>query len=167
MTDELLAIDCRHLTHRYGHFTAVADVSLQVRQGETLGLLGTNVPANPQYEPATPTTGMNDPTGDARYPVIGGNDVPRLDLTGGSLGLANGTLTAAIHVSNLSNAAIQNAFTAVPGALPERVGSKGKQRWLLPLGLSLEIGNEVTVYLRVRKSIFRTVLRSAATSRCC
>jgi ABC-2 type transport system ATP-binding protein len=37
-----LAVDCRHLTHRYGHFTAVDDLSLQVRAGETLGLLGPN-----------------------------------------------------------------------------------------------------------------------------
>ena len=36
------AIDCRHLTHRYGDFTAVADVSLQVDVGETVGLLGPN-----------------------------------------------------------------------------------------------------------------------------
>src|SRR4029078_5830229 len=37
-----LAIDCRHLTHRYGQFTAVDDLSLQVRCGETVGLLGPN-----------------------------------------------------------------------------------------------------------------------------
>src|SRR5438874_918884 len=37
-----LAIDCAHLTHRYGHFTAVDDLSLQVRCGETVGLLGPN-----------------------------------------------------------------------------------------------------------------------------
>lgn len=36
------AIDCRHLTHRYGDFTAVDDFSLQVQTGETLGLLGPN-----------------------------------------------------------------------------------------------------------------------------
>ncbi|MEN3221532.1 ATP-binding cassette domain-containing protein [Mycolicibacterium porcinum] len=36
------AIDCRHLTHRYGTFTAVDDLTLQVRRGETLGLLGPN-----------------------------------------------------------------------------------------------------------------------------
>lgn len=41
-TDDLLAVDCRGLTHRYGQFTAVEEVSLQVRQGETLGLLGPN-----------------------------------------------------------------------------------------------------------------------------
>ena len=36
------AIDCSHLTHRYGNFTAVADLSLTVRCGETVGLLGPN-----------------------------------------------------------------------------------------------------------------------------
>jgi ABC-2 type transport system ATP-binding protein len=36
------AIDCRHLTYRYGQFTAVDDLTLQVRPGETLGLLGPN-----------------------------------------------------------------------------------------------------------------------------
>ncbi|ORB27000.1 ATP-binding cassette domain-containing protein [Mycolicibacterium parafortuitum] len=37
-----LAIDCRNLTHRYGDFTAVDDLTLQVRAGETMGLLGPN-----------------------------------------------------------------------------------------------------------------------------
>jgi len=37
-----LAIDGRHLTYRYGQFTAVDDVTLQVRPGETMGLLGPN-----------------------------------------------------------------------------------------------------------------------------
>jgi ABC-2 type transport system ATP-binding protein len=37
-----MAIDCRNLTFRYGHFTAVDDVTLQVRPGETMGLLGPN-----------------------------------------------------------------------------------------------------------------------------
>ena len=37
-----LAIDCRRLTHRYGDFTAVDDLDLQVQAGETLGLLGPN-----------------------------------------------------------------------------------------------------------------------------
>jgi ABC-2 type transport system ATP-binding protein len=37
-----LAVDARHLTHRYNHFTAVDDVTLQVRPGETMGLLGPN-----------------------------------------------------------------------------------------------------------------------------
>lgn len=36
------AIDCKHLTHRYGTFTAVDDLTLQVHRGETMGLLGPN-----------------------------------------------------------------------------------------------------------------------------
>jgi ABC-2 type transport system ATP-binding protein len=36
------AIDCQHLTHRYGDFTAVDDLSLDVHAGETMGLLGPN-----------------------------------------------------------------------------------------------------------------------------
>lgn len=36
------AIDCQNLTHRYGDFTAVDDLTLQVQAGETLGLLGPN-----------------------------------------------------------------------------------------------------------------------------
>lgn len=43
-----LAIDCRHLTHRYGDFTAVDDLTLAVKPGETLGLLGPNGRARPQ-----------------------------------------------------------------------------------------------------------------------
>jgi len=37
-----LAVDCRHLTHRYADFIAVDDFTLQVRSGETMGLLGPN-----------------------------------------------------------------------------------------------------------------------------
>jgi ABC-2 type transport system ATP-binding protein len=37
-----MAIDCKHLTYRYGQFTAVDDVTLHVRPGETMGLLGPN-----------------------------------------------------------------------------------------------------------------------------
>ncbi len=41
-TPRELAIDCRRLTHRYGDFTAVDDLTLQVLSGETVGLLGPN-----------------------------------------------------------------------------------------------------------------------------
>lgn len=37
-----MAIDGRHLTYRYGQLTAVDDVTLHVRPGETMGLLGPN-----------------------------------------------------------------------------------------------------------------------------
>ncbi|MCV7194400.1 ATP-binding cassette domain-containing protein [Mycolicibacterium brumae] len=36
------AVDCRGLTHRYGDFTAVDDLTLRVEVGETFGLLGPN-----------------------------------------------------------------------------------------------------------------------------
>ncbi|MEY8018615.1 ATP-binding cassette domain-containing protein [Mycobacterium servetii] len=39
---DIMAIDCRNLTCRYGDFTAVDGLSLQVRPGETMGLLGPN-----------------------------------------------------------------------------------------------------------------------------
>jgi ABC-2 type transport system ATP-binding protein len=37
-----MAVDARNLTYRYGSFTAVDDVTLLVRPGETMGLLGPN-----------------------------------------------------------------------------------------------------------------------------
>ena len=37
-----MAVDGRNLTYRYGRFTAVDDVTLQVRPGETMGVLGPN-----------------------------------------------------------------------------------------------------------------------------
>ncbi|MCW2514574.1 MAG: ABC-type multidrug transport system, ATPase component [Mycobacterium sp.] len=36
------AIECLHLSHRYGDFTAVDDLNLEVHAGETMGLLGPN-----------------------------------------------------------------------------------------------------------------------------
>lgn len=37
-----MAIDCAHLTYRYGQHTAVDDVTFAVEPGETVGLLGPN-----------------------------------------------------------------------------------------------------------------------------
>src|SRR6202035_1366158 len=37
-----MAVDARNLSYRYGSFTAVDDVTLLVRPGETMGLLGPN-----------------------------------------------------------------------------------------------------------------------------
>ncbi len=42
MTTTPPAIECRRLTHRYGQFTAVHELDLQVSTGETVGLLGPN-----------------------------------------------------------------------------------------------------------------------------
>ena len=44
-----LAIDCQHLTHRYGQFTAVDDLSLQVRCGETVGCSAPTEPVRPLW----------------------------------------------------------------------------------------------------------------------
>jgi ABC-2 type transport system ATP-binding protein len=38
----LLAIDVKHLTKRFGDFTAISDLSFSVRNGETFGFLGPN-----------------------------------------------------------------------------------------------------------------------------
>lgn len=40
--DQELAIEARHLTMRFGDFTAVKDVNLEVHQGEIFGFLGSN-----------------------------------------------------------------------------------------------------------------------------
>jgi len=40
--DSDIAVSCRHLTKRFGDFTATDDVSFEVRKGEIFGLLGPN-----------------------------------------------------------------------------------------------------------------------------
>jgi ABC-2 type transport system ATP-binding protein len=40
--DHAIAVSCRHLTRRFGAFTATDDVSFDVKQGEIFGLLGPN-----------------------------------------------------------------------------------------------------------------------------
>ena len=46
MTDTLLR--ATHVTRRFGAFTAVDDVSMQLQPGEVVGLLGANEPARPR-----------------------------------------------------------------------------------------------------------------------
>lgn len=74
--------------------------------------------STPNYQSATPTTGMSDPTGDGKYPVIGGTNLPALDLTGNKLDLSsdNSTLTVTMNVNSLSTTDIDNAFTTIPAA---------------------------------------------------
>jgi len=60
---------------------------------------------------------MSDPGGDALYPVIGGTNVPGLDLTGNKLSLsASGTLTVTMKVADLSARGVAAAAAAVTGA---------------------------------------------------
>ena len=41
-TNEQLAISAEHMVRRFGHFTAVDDVSFQLKKGEIFGFLGPN-----------------------------------------------------------------------------------------------------------------------------
>ena len=85
--------------------------------GPGLGPNGADLPTNSQYETAVPQTGMSEPAGRALYPVIGGTNVPAMDLLSNQLALSgdNSTLTVTMNVNDLSSNAISNAFTTVPG----------------------------------------------------
>jgi len=125
---------------------AGAGVITMARQTTGLGLLGTSVPAacsgpspcpwslsTPNYQSSTPTTGMSDPTGDGKYPVIGGTNLPGMDLTGNALSLSNSssTLTVTMKAADLSSAALANVFnpaTGVPGSSVVTYVT----RWLMP-----------------------------------
>ena len=65
---------------------------------------------------SAPATGISDPSGDARYPVVGGSEVSGMDLLGTSLKLDTTakTLTVTDRVLDLSNPAATVA--QVPGA---------------------------------------------------
>ena len=79
------------------------------RQAAGPGLFG-----KPVSGPAdTARPGINDPSGDALYPVIGGSDVNGFDILGTSLALKGGTLTVTTKVVDLSAPALTAA--AVPG----------------------------------------------------
>ena len=71
---------------------------------------------------STPVARLADSSGDARYPVIGGADVPGMDILGSSLALSGHTLTVTTKVVDLSN----------PGATAAAVGGPYLQyvtRW--------------------------------------
>lgn len=82
------------------------------RQTSGMGLYGkpVNGPSN------APATGLADPVGDARYPVIGGSEVTGMDLLGTSLRLdpAAKTVTITDKVLDLANPAATS--TQIPGA---------------------------------------------------
>ena len=109
---------------------AGAGVITIARQTSGPGLAGTDVPVNPQYESATPTSGMSKTNADALYPVIGGTNVPGLDLTASKLALSSdaSSLTVTMKVSDLSGGALQNAFSTVPGT----TSLSYVTRWLMP-----------------------------------
>jgi hypothetical protein len=88
------------------------------RQDSGPGLYGTAVSTRPNEPTAAPTTQMTDPSGDARYPVIGGANIPGMDLVRDGLALsANGqTVRVTMKIADLSAAALQSAASAVTGS---------------------------------------------------
>jgi hypothetical protein len=88
---------------------AGAGVITVARQSSGLGLYGTAVsgPSNALV------TGIADPAGDARFPVIGGQNVPGFDLLESRLSLLNGRLNVTLKVADLAHPA--STAAQVPG----------------------------------------------------
>jgi hypothetical protein len=80
---------------------AGAGVITVARQSSGPGLFGTNVsgPSN------AATTGINGNFGDALFPVIGGTNVPGMDILSNSTSLSGNTLTLTTKIVDLSNPA--------------------------------------------------------------
>jgi hypothetical protein len=78
---------------------AGAGVITVARQSSGPGLFSTNVfgPSN------APTTGISDNFGDALYPVIGGTNVPGMDILSNSISLSGNILTVTTRIVDLSN----------------------------------------------------------------
>jgi hypothetical protein len=89
---------------------AGAGVITIAQQTNGPGLFGTNIsgPSN------SPSSGLSDPSGDALYPVIGGTNVPGMDILSSQLSLSSQTLTVTARVADLTNPALTAA--RVPGA---------------------------------------------------
>jgi hypothetical protein len=71
------------------------------RQSSGTGLNGTSVSGTAN----APVGGISDPPGDALYPVIGGTNVPGMDILSSALNLSGNTLTVANKIVDLSNPA--------------------------------------------------------------
>ena len=80
------------------------------RQSSGVGLYGKPV-SGPTH---APVSGLPDASGDARYPVIGGVNVPGMDIVGSSLSLSGSTLTVTTKVVDASNPAVTSATLAAP-----------------------------------------------------
>jgi hypothetical protein len=91
-----------------------APVVTVARQDSGMGLYGTPVNRGVDFDGSAPVSGIFDRHGDARYPVIGGANVPGMDLQQSSLSLAGGKLTVTDYVTDLSNPTATMA--AIPGA---------------------------------------------------
>ena len=78
---------------------AGAPVVSVLRQSSGPGIYGSDVsgPSN------APVTGISQPPGSALFPVIGGSNVPGMDILGSSMAESGGTLTVTTRVVDLSN----------------------------------------------------------------
>jgi len=87
---------------------AGAGVITLARQSSGPGLFGTNVsgPSN------APTIGIMGNFGDALFPVIGGANVPGMDILSNSISLSGNTLTVTTRIVDLSNPAATAARIA-------------------------------------------------------
>ena len=81
-----------------------------LRQSSGLGLFGTQVSGAGNGI----KSGISDAAGDALFPVIGGVDVPGMDITSAGVNLTGGTLTITVQIANLSTPAA--TIASLPGA---------------------------------------------------
>jgi hypothetical protein len=101
-----------------------------------------------------PSTGMSDPSGDARYPVIAGSEVSALDLLGTSMSLNSSakTLTITDKVLDLTNPAASAA--QVPGtSLLEYVTRWQMGNTIYYAGMSNTAANQPTFYSGATQSV--------------
>jgi hypothetical protein len=95
------------------------------RQSSGMGLFGN--PVTGTSNAPAPSGGITDPSGDALYPVIGGKNVPGMDLLSTSLSLSadEKTLTITDKLADLSNP------SATAGAVPNTQMLEYVTRWQL------------------------------------
>jgi hypothetical protein len=100
---------------------AGAPVVTIARQASGMGLYGKPVHGTSN----APVSGITDPAGDARYPVIGGKNLPGMDIRGSSLALSKDgkSLTVTTRVVDLSHP------SATLGALPLAGSLEYVTRW--------------------------------------
>ena len=87
---------------------AGAGVVTVARQSSGPGLFGTSVSGSSN----APIKGLSDPSADALYPVIGGANVPGMDIVGNSMSISGKVLTATTKVVDLRNPAATTAEIA-------------------------------------------------------
>ena len=90
-----------------------------IRQNGGPGLLGSDVSG----ASTSPISAQADVSGDALFPVVGGSNVPAMDLTNVSLSLSGGTLTATLKVANL------NLLSSVPTTITGDTLQQFLVRW--------------------------------------